>query len=405
MGRLSMVAGLILMDLTRHASATAQVCFATSVGVALLFSATSLGLALNRSIDGALDALGADAVVYPASVVPNLATALLTVEPGGPVLDAHVIGLVRGLGPIGKVSVQRHVPMLDSGAHGVLDLVAIDPNTDFTIQQALTQPPSGPLGLLQAYAGSRRPEKPGSVLVIGGTTLNVVGKLSETGVGPMDRAIVVSFATADAVVNAGVRNPDGGLVPGPISGSASGLMIRLKSGSSMQQALFAISGVPGVQLFPGNSIHLSVRRATLAFKLGSLALAVVALIGVAWMIAMVYSGMALVRRREMGVLLALGLRPFWVTLVLLAEALVCAIIGSLSGMVLGFAAIKFFQRTLVFFWEMDGVPFAMPDSVVLLMVATICFVVCLITASAGILLPLTRCKYGEPWLLMRGTEE
>jgi ABC-type lipoprotein release transport system permease subunit len=123
------------------------------------------------------------------------------------------------------------------------------------------------------------------------------------------------------------------------------------------------------------------------------------------MIAMVYSGMALVRRREMGVLLALGLRPFWVTLVLLAEALVCAIIGSLSGMVLGFAAIKFFQRTLVFFWEMDGVPFAMPDSVVSLIVATICFVVCLITASAGILLPLTRCKYGEPWLLMRGTEE
>ena len=405
MGRFSMVAGLILMDLTRHASATAQVCFATSVGVALLFSATSLGLALNRSMDGALDALGADAVVYPASVVPNLATALLTVEPGGPVLDAHVIGLVRGLGPIGKVSVQRHVPVLDSGAHGVLDLVAIDPDTDFTIQQALTQPPSGPLGLLQAYAGSRRSEKPGSVLVIGGTTLNVVGKLSETGVGPMDRSIVVSFATADAVVNAGVRNPDGGLVPGPISGSASGLMIRLKSGYGMQQALFTISGVPGVELFPGNSIHLSVRRATLAFKLGSLALAVVALIGVAWMIAMVYSGMALVRRREMGVLLALGLRPFWVTLVLLAEALVCAIIGSLSGMVLGFAAIKFFQRTLVFFWEMDGVPFAMPDSVVLLMVATICFVVCLITASAGILLPLTRCKYGEPWLLMRGTEE
>ena len=400
-----MVAGLILMDLTRHASATVQVCFATSVGVALLFSATSLGLSLNRSMDGALDALGADAVVYPASMVPNLATALLTVEPGGPLLDAHVIGLVRGLGPIGKVSVQRHVPVLDSGAHRVLDLVAIDPDTDFTIQQALTQPPSGPLGLLQAYAGSRRSEKPGSVLVIGGTTLNVVGKLSETGVGPMDRSIVVSFATADAVVNAGVRNPDGGLVPGPISGSASGLMIRLKSGYGMQQALFAISGVPGVQLFPGNSIHLSVRKAALAFKLGSLALAVVALIGVAWMIAMVYSGMALVRRREMGVLLALGLRPFWVTLVLLAEALVCAIIGSLSGMVLGFAAIKFFQRTLVFFWEMDGVPFAMPASVVLLMVATICFVVCLITASAGILLPLTRCKYGEPWLLMRGTEE
>lgn len=405
MERFSIMAGLIFMDLVRHVSATVQVCVATTVGIALLFAATSLGLALNRSIDGALDGLGADAVVYPAAMVPNLAAALLVVEPGGPLLDNSVVEQVRNLGPIRSISVQRHVPVLDSGAHGVLDLVAIEPDTDFTIRQALTQPTSAQLGLLQAYAGSRRAENIGSVLVIGGTSLNVVGKLSETGVGPMDRAIVVSFATAEAIVSAGVRQPDGTMVSGPISGSASGLMVRLKSGYGMQQALFALSGVPGVQLLPGNGIHLSVRRSTLAFKVGSLALAAVTFIVVAWMIGMVYSGMTLMRRRQIGILLALGLRPVWTTIVLLTGAWFCALVGTLSGILLGMASIKAFQRTLVFFWQIDGISFSMPDLLFLLLAAIVCGLLSLITASAGVLIPLTRCKSGEPWLLIRGTEE
>jgi hypothetical protein len=98
------------------------------------------------------------------------------------------------------------------------------------------------------------------------------------------------------------------------------------------------------------------------------------------MVGALYSGLINERRRELGLLLAVGMRPTQIVRLILAEAALTTGLGGICGVVLGAGGLILFERSLGYQFERYQVPFALPGPAFL--------------AIAGLASGLTCCAVG-----------
>jgi putative ABC transport system permease protein len=91
-----------------------------------------------------------------------------------------------------------------------------------------------------------------------------------------------------------------------------------------------------------------------------------------------------------------------VVALVLAEAAMVTGLGGLGGLVLGFALLFAFARSLGFYFEILGVPFAWPAIEVLAAISAAVVVASAALGVAGALLPVWRVRRLEPFALIRG---
>src|SRR5262249_34911126 len=143
--------------------------------------------------------------------------------------------------------------------------------------------------------------------------------LALTGVGPFDRGLFVSFETAGDVA-AAARETAGRATFDPDRDRPSALLVRLRAGATPEQFRFAAARVPGAQVVAGNGLNTTVRQGMSALLDGSAVFTALTLLVTALMVGVTYAGLLAERRRELGLLLAVGMRPAHVIRLILAEA-------------------------------------------------------------------------------------
>ena len=81
LGRHALFFRLGIQDLAHRPGRILLLALAMSVGGAAVFCSLVLRQVIQGSLESSVDRLGADMLVLPKGVTPNLATALLTIEP------------------------------------------------------------------------------------------------------------------------------------------------------------------------------------------------------------------------------------------------------------------------------------------------------------------------------------
>jgi putative ABC transport system permease protein len=398
----SLFVRLAVQQLRHRPARLALLALAVAVGGGTVFSAAVLRRALHASMGTSLDRMGADLMVVPRQTTVHLSSALLTVEPTPHTLDAGTVAEVARLPGVEVAAPQRHFALPGAGgAHGDGDLIAFDPERDFTVLPWLQGKLDRPLRRGDVIVGGRRPEEVGGSVSLFGQTYPVYGKLALTGVGPFERSLFVTFDTA-ADVSEAAKLTTGRDVLNDDPGRASAVLVRLRAGATPEQFRFAAAGLTDAQVIAGNGLSTTVRQGMALVLGGAVVFTALTLLATALMVGAVYTGLLSERRRELGLLLAVGMRPGQLLRLILGEAALTAGLGGACGVILGAAGILLFQRSLGYYFERYQVPFALPPLAELAVTGAVSVALCCGVGVLGALLPAWRAGRREPYDLVRG---
>jgi putative ABC transport system permease protein len=375
---------------------------AVAVGGGAVFTVAVLRQSIQASMGTSLDRMGADLMVVPRDTTVNLSAALLTVEPTPHTFDAQMaeqLGRLPGV----KIAAPQRYFALPTGdrTHGEEDLIAFDPARDLTVLPWLVEKLDRPFQSGDVIVGGRRSETVGGTLSLFGRTYSVYGKLALTGVGPFERAIFVSFDTAADIANA-AREAAGKPLFDADRARYSALLVRLEVSALPEQFRFAASRFPEVQVVAGNGLTTSVRQGLSTLLNGAMLFTAVILVTTALMVGVLYTGLLGERRRELGLLLAVGMRPGQVVRLILAEAALTTGLGGVCGVILGAGTLMLCRRSLGYYFESHQAPFTLPSAKHLIVTGLVSALLCCAVGLAGALLPAWSAGRREPYELIRG---
>ena len=375
--------------------------------VAICSGAVFTGAVLMRSIESSMTVgftrLGADMLVVPAGALTNITAALLTAEPTDLTLDDSELARLETIKGVQKVAPQLVFRTDASGYRGggdSIDVIAFDPKRDFTVQPWLAQHLNRPFHKGDVIVGGRREDELGTELLLFGWPLTVYGKLGKTGVGTHEHALFMSFETLSEMrltmqQICGDKPP---LEPAKLSGA----LLQLAPGATAQQARFAIlANFPDVKVVSSESMLTSIRQGLGALLNGTLALMAIMFVSTGLMLGVLFSAIIAERKRELGLLRAIGAHRRQIVGMLLTEAGMATAAGGLAGVVVGLLLMRVYEHSLVYYLDRMGIPFIWLDGAKTCLIAVLCIALTSLIGAAGALYPAWRASGLEPYDLIR----
>lgn len=335
----------------------ALMAFAIIAGT--LFSAQYLVSGAKQSLENGIDRMGADIMVVPTEYSAAGESVLLTGQPTSFFFKDDSFEQISRIPGVARASPEIFIGTLygQSCCSGAVQLIAIDPNRDFTIAAWLKENPGVKMGKDDVIVGSIITGDIGSDLVFYGHTFHIVGRLDFTGLPGVDMAVFTRIQDAHTMADeSGIKAARKLTIP---PGMVSAVLVRVVPGVSPD----AIAGeirtrVPGTRTITQNGLLGSVSsqlEAITAVLYGSTA--AVTAVSVP-LLAFISAMVAHERRREAAIFRALGAPQSFVLNLLLTETLSLSVIGALAGIAAAALALALFQGYMAFALK---IPFTMPS--------------------------------------------
>jgi putative ABC transport system permease protein len=376
------------------------VVLCAGIGTGMLLASTLVLLGAEESLSKAIHRLGADIIVVPADAAPQVESGLLLGHAANAWMPANTVGLVAGMPGVRAASYQIHLATLKNASCCTVSnmfLMVFDPATDFIVSPWLQKKLGAGLGLGQAVGGSNvfTPAGDKSIKVYG-YPISLRANMEPTGTG-LDSSLFLTLETALEIARQSGRLAEAPLVIP--SGSISTIMIQVEPEYDVGSVARFITGhAPGVKASPSSEMFRAQRIELKGLRNGViLVLAMTSLFSVL-LLGLVFSMALNERRRELGVVRALGAPRNFVFRTLLTEAGFLAFQGSAAGSALTILAVILFRKLIV---ATFGIPFLLPSfpMLVLLIAASLCWSSCSILTAA--LVPAYRISHSDPSIAMR----
>ena len=349
-----------------------------------LFVGSVLSLSLSNGAESAANRLGADVMIVPSGYDSNFDSILLSGNPSSFYLPGNVMERLNGFEGIARMSPQIFLATLDASCCSFpVQLVGIDYDTDFIVKAWLKSalPLQRDLADGEVILGAFVEGRPGDILFFFGRELRVAGRLEQTGMG-FDSTVFMTRPTALLLMKEAentLKRPlseDGSLV--------STVMLKLKPGydsmmvareinrSLNSKGIYALFSKKFVNSISDSLSVISWMVRGGLFLLWALAVAVVALI---------FSMTLAERRREMGILRALGASRGKLVRLCLTEAFLISLYGALLGVILGGVTVAVGSPLAV---ELLHLPFLLPSLSGLALLAAAAVGVALLTGIIAV---------------------
>jgi putative ABC transport system permease protein len=279
---------------------------------------------------------------------------------------------------------------------GDLLVVAYDPHTDFTLGPWVKAGAAGDLAAGQAVAGSSVSVPPNGTLDLYGVPLTVHATLEPTGT-DLDRSLFVDFETAYELARASHAAADGTLAAPRDEISA--VMVKVAPGARPGRVAAAIRGdVEGAAPVASPEMFKTHRVQIAGLRRGLVAITTMTVVLSAALLALVFSLAAHQRRRQIGMLRALGATRGAVVRAFLTEAELLALGGGVLGVLVAAAGIGLFRAPL---GDELGFPFSFPSAGKLALLIFAGLAVALAVVAVSALVPALRVARQEPATSMR----
>lgn len=311
---------LILKNLRGRKAANAFIVFAVALAVAMALMAMIMTDGIRQELERNSRLMGADLALVPPGTRETGHTELDKGPPVRGMVPDEAAGQLADFPEIEAATAQKYLGEARLGNIWAA-LVAFEPATDFVVLPWLeTDNPSGdrksPDGALTG-ALVRRETPAGDILELEGKSYPLAGRLRETGSFP-DTSIFI---------------PAPG---GPVTG-ASWILLRLGKGAYLDFMVNRLeTNIPGIEVIARPEILKTINDQLYGLLQGGgfrIATALV-VFGVLLVTGAMFALTAQERRREFGLLKAMGARNFFVFRLVIGEAAALAGIGSLLGMAL-----------------------------------------------------------------------
>lgn len=309
-----------------------NIILAVAVGllVSLLVFALLFNRAVNDDIEAASRKLGADLVLVPVEAVAMAEEFILESKKKNFYMEKEIFDKVSAMPEVKDATFQIYLQTLESGCCSIVEgqVIAFDPATDFVINPWFDKPPK-PLGESEVYIGSYVYEYLG--LIDTPTLFNhkvkVVGDLNKTGTG-LDHGIFMRVEDLDKIS----AEVTGKYEPGKVSI----IFIKLKEGVDLDLFTDKIQiNFPNTGMMTrgtiGADVRTTLRDITKVFSITIIISSVLAVL-LAWS---TFTALANERRREVGILRAIGAHKSHIMKMFLTEASIISLLGGVIGIGIG----------------------------------------------------------------------
>jgi putative ABC transport system permease protein len=335
------------------------VCMAVVVGLQTASGIVEKGV--TNGFDLAVKRLGADLVAVPDEYTEVMERAFITGEAALYYMDQSVEEKIASFDFVEYTSSQVYVKSL-SGASccsaGNIFIIGYEPQTDFTIKPWLSKnavPDIGPSGLI---AGSAFNLKAGDKLKFFGHDYEVKGILEATGSGldvtafiPIDTAYQMAYESREKA------EQELNLERGDISAVMIKLKPELAGGVPLKEAVYELTkGVYEISVMEPQKmlkrIHSNMSATIYGLRAAGLAIWPTTIL----LIGLVFAMSVNERKREMGLMRAVGATRNYIFLVVVSEALIIIATGTLVGVIVSLGILAGFSRLIAsalevtFYW-------------------------------------------------------
>ncbi len=382
------IGSLAWKSVSRKLFRNAVLVLAVSLLVALLVFAMLFNKAVQEDIEEAAKRLGADIVIVPPEAKGVAEEFILESKEKTFYMDDFIFEAIADLPDIKSINTHVYLQTLASGCCSIDEgqVIAFDPETDFVIKPWLAAGPEV-LGHDQVYVGSYVYGYLGLINTASlfGQGVKVVGHLQETGTG-LDHGI---FMRRDDLQKVSQKTL-GEYTPGKISI----IFIKVKEGVDPVQVVAKIREInPRVGIMTRGSIGADVRstlRDILRIFTITIAISSSLAILLAWS---TFTAITNERRREVGILRAIGAHRSHIIKMFLTEAFLISFLGSLIGIGLGHYLIHYLAGDFNLLTRIGAMSIVSPMNVLLSLIAMAIGVgACLIGAA----MPVLRLAHLEP---------
>lgn len=327
---ISSITGIAWKGVRRKLLRNATLSTAVAFLVGLLVFALLFNKAVEEEIELSSQRLGADIVLVPREAKSVAEEFILESKVKSFYMDRSVYDAILGLPGIAAATYQIYLNTMSAGCCSIDEgqVVAFDSVTDFVVKPWLSDS-FVPLARNQVYVGSYVYEYQGLIdtASLFGKEIKVVGKLEETGTG-LDRGIFVRLSDLDELSESASGAYKSGMI--------SIVFIKIEEGVDTNTVVDAIREInPRIGLMTrgeiGADIRVTLRDIMRVFSVTILISSFLSIM-LAWS---TFTAMANERRREIGILRAIGAGRSQVQRIMLTEALLVGISGGLLGVAIG----------------------------------------------------------------------
>ncbi|MDD1676224.1 MAG: ABC transporter permease [Methanomicrobiales archaeon] len=331
------------------------ICF--TLIAASLFSAVSLLGGTAESLHIGISRMGSDLLVVPEGDDTRGETMILRGHPSTFAFPDSKLEKIAEIDGVEQVCPQLYIASLQASCCSLpVQLIGFDPDRDFTIIPWLASGDRHPLGKDEIFVGARISGDIGSPLMFYGHTFTIAGRLEPTGMG-LDTSV---FMRLEDVYQ--MAEESGSKAVQQINlqqGQVSSILVKVRHGAEPNLVAALIQAqVPGTRVITPSTLisrvtdQLSDTLDQIYLVTGLLVLISLPVVGI-----IAYHA-ALERRRELGLIIAMGGSAIFVFVIVIAETLLLAAAGGLIGIAAASLILYSYQDLIALSLE---VPFLWPS--------------------------------------------
>ena len=391
-----------LKNLKRKPTRTWLLLGIVAVVSCTLFAATLFLKSVNNALQTRTYRLGADILVVPVSAEAKVQTAILSGEPTQFLMDRSILGKVKGMEGVQSATPQLFIKPASFFCCLTEDvfIIAIDQSTDFTVRPWLEKNIGRMLSTGEVIIGGKIPVITGDTVPFFGTRFIVAGKMEPTGMNIVDRGVFMSMDAAYAMAENSKVKALQLLEIGKDKISA--VLVQVQDDTRPDRVAIRIEhDIPGVKALVSDTVIITVRK-----QLAGLIRAIMAISAVLWLIVILIMAFAFTmivneRRREIGLLRAMGANKRHIAAILLIEASLLSSGGGAAGILLGFGLLASFKNLLLYHLKL---PYLFPSPLMFAGLVAGAFILSVMTGLLSGLLPSLVALRMEPYDAIRREE-
>jgi putative ABC transport system permease protein len=397
---------LIRRDLIRRPIRNGVLVLCVAAVVGMQVAAALLDRASRRGLEIGIERLGADLVAVPRGLSGELMRSYMTGDAALFYMDRALSKKIAGFDFVERVSEQVYIKSLSGAAccsAWNVFLIGFDPETDFTVRPWLKRHKHIEIGPDQVLVGAAFDVEPGQTLKFYGRELEVAGVLDPTGMG-LDTTVFIpnhtAYLMAEESVEKAVEPLD--LPRDRISAALIKLKPEDRGGAPAYRAAYDLEmAIPEISVIQRDDLLIKVQK-NLSNTLGALRSASYAVWPVtALLIGLVFAMAANERRREIGLLRAMGATRAFVFRMILVEALMVAGCGTAVGLAASIGLVAGFSRLISVRLEVPFYWSAAEDTAFIMIAAS---ALALLTGAIAAMAPAVRSSLMEPYEAIRRGE-
>ena len=331
---------LARQNIKRRMFRTTVTVLCVMVMIATLVATQIFTQGVGYSLQLGTERLGADLIVVPVGTQQTAETYLITGQPEAFYMNASVLQEVEAIPEVEAASPQIFLTSIQNASccsTGNLQIVGIDPTTDFTVMPWLSHPLAQALANNEGIEGSEVYTAFGTLQpTFFGRNFTIVGALQPTDLG-LDNSFFITINASEGIIaanNAGLLPHKLPITIGP--NQISDVVVKLKAGANVAYvANDIVATIPNVQVVTASDMTITVKD-----ELSGLLQTAYIFGGAVWAVAALMIGAIFLmsvneRRREIGLLRAIGSTSRFLFGLITLEGALLSVIGGLLGIVAG----------------------------------------------------------------------